>query len=433
MLRGVQLGRVNFYPARPDGDRLRITTQIQVAVWFNAPAGSGLNQVEAAVDPLLEQVKSYVVNPDNVSAWVRSNEQEGVTNRVETVEAKNTAAIEVEQAGIVAISYADLTGISFPLSGVNPANLQLTRDGSSIAYQWEGDGDAVFEADERLLFYAEPRFSRYTQADVYFLTAGSSPGLKMSSRSASPSALPSGVPLVEATFETNDIYTPNCYCGSLPAGRDGDRWVWDHLQKPDRTSVDYPFDLPDEDPSQAANLKLWLIGYTDIPAANPDHKVDVILNGDIDNKLGTIVWDGKQAIAESFQIPANKLLTGENTLTLTLPGIGVNVELVWLDAFQIQYARSSALVGNFVAFSGGSSQHAYTLGLSGNTGLHAYEITNPGEPIILNNLTVSGTVKLGDPAGGGVRRYWVTNQAGIASPSRLRCFPRRRLLVERIT
>ena len=417
IVRGVQLARVDFYPARPEAGKLHMTTQIQVGVRFNATESSGTRSDASIRDPLLERVQASVVNPDAVRAPSRSTFS---SSGVSGAEALNVAVVEVEQTGVVAITYADLQNIGFALSGVNPVNLHLTRDGTAIAYQWDGDGDAVFEPGERLLFYADPRFSRYTSSDAYFLSAESSAGLRMDTRSASPTGLPDATPVVDSTVELNDIYTPGCYCAPIPAGRDGDRWVWDRLQIPDRPSVDFPFELPDVDPTKEATLNLWLIGYTDV-AANPDHQVDVILNGDTANKLGTIVWDGKQAIAESLAISPNKLQTGSNTLTLTLPGIGgVSVEGTWLDAFQVEYARSSAPLGNTVDFIGVTTQHAYTVALANNSGLRAFEITDPDVPLVLTDLNVSGSVELGDPVAGGIRRYWVTNEAGITAPSGLR-------------
>ena len=79
------------------------------------------------------------------------------------------AIVSVAQPGLTAISYASLAAIGFPLAGIDPLFFHLTRAGSEIAMQWDGDGDSVFEAGERLLFVADPRFSRWTNTDEYYL------------------------------------------------------------------------------------------------------------------------------------------------------------------------------------------------------------------------------------------------------------------------
>ncbi|WP_343424568.1 hypothetical protein [Candidatus Amarolinea dominans] len=92
--------------------------------------------------------------------------------------------------------------------------------------QWDGNGnsaDPSFQAGERLLFYADPRFSRWTNTDVYYLTVGDQPGLRMTSRPANPAPQPAGTAWLTGTVEINALYTPTCYCGRLPPGRDGDR------------------------------------------------------------------------------------------------------------------------------------------------------------------------------------------------------------------
>ncbi|MBK9231123.1 MAG: hypothetical protein IPO15_09730 [Anaerolineae bacterium] len=98
--------------------------------------------------------------------------------------------------------------------------------GTEIAMQWDGNGnsaDPSFQAGERLLFYADPRFSRWTNTDVYYLTVGDQPGLRMTSRPANPAPQPAGTAWLTGTVEINALYTPTCYCGRLPPGRDGDR------------------------------------------------------------------------------------------------------------------------------------------------------------------------------------------------------------------
>jgi hypothetical protein len=335
---------------------------------------------------------------------------------------EKVAAIEVESAGLVSLTRADLQAIGFPVGSTNPNHLHLTRSGSPIAYQWSGDEDALFESQERLLFFAEPRFSRWTSADVYTLWQGDSPGLRMHTRSALPTGLPAGTAWAELTAETNAIYTPECYCAPIPPGRDGDRWVWADLKRSkDDQEVHYnfSFQLPSVDPAQPASLTVWLIGYTAVQA-DPDHLVTASVN-EID--VGQVAWEGKAATSASLPIPAGVLQAGDNTLTLALPGLeAVNIEGAWLDAFSLRYALGAEPGGATVSFTGADTPHAYQVSLTSTDGLLGYDLTDPLQPVALTDLQVSepGRVTVEDPLDDQVHRYWLSTLSQVSPPTRLR-------------
>jgi Peptidase family C25/Propeptide_C25 len=411
IVRGQRLASLHFYPLRPSGEGLRLTEYARVEVHFNAPlqpAGQDL----VASDPLLAVLGRQVVNPaqmqptypDSISLPSGQEAPAGQETRV---------AIEVSQVGITAITYEALKASGFPVDSVNPQNLHLARAGQAVSYEWDGDGDNKFEPGERLLFFAEPRFSRWTRLDVYFLWEATSPGAQMSSRSAAPGSLPAGTPWTEAVFEKNVLYTPDCYCAPIPAGRNGDRWTWDSLQVPSRSSVSFSFTLPAMDPSQGATLTVWLIGYTDL-AAQPDHRVEFRLNG---TPVGSHQWDGKQAVEVKLNIAPTILQAGQNTLNLTLPED--RVEGMWLDAFRVRFARGGAASGKTLLFQGEATRHAYTIALDSTQNLRAYDITATNQPVQLEETKISGnSVSLGDPDDGMKHRYWLGNR--VENPDRVR-------------
>jgi hypothetical protein len=409
------MARLIFYPVHPDGDSLRVTEYIKIEVHFNIQPGASAG-FAAADDPIIAGLRSRVINPGQVEP-----SPPGMPAPMEktTLATQNTtAAVEVSQQGLFAISYEELSGAGFPLAGVDPRTLHLLQDGKEIPLEWEGDADQDFEPGERLLFYAQPRFSRWTNSDVYFLTQSSELRADIQTRSADPSGLQVGVAMEETTAEQNKIYTPDCYCAPIPPGRDGDRWVWDELKWPDSNSANYTLSLPDAQVNQPATLTVWLIGYTDV-SQNPDHLVQVSLNGTL---LGELSWDGKKAIQEAFEIQASTLKVGENTLSLALSGIsGVSVEGAWLDAFSIRYAGGGSAVGNAIGFSGEATPHAYGLQLAETDELRAYDVTEPLQPARLEGFTTGpgGAISLGD-GDLASRRYWVTAESGIFAPEKIR-------------
>ncbi len=138
--------------------------------------------------------------------------------------------ILVTTEGVYALDYAALITAGLPVENINPATLRLLHAGSEIAAQWEGDADAVFQAGERLLFYARPQPTPYAGHDVYRLLWGGANGRRMSQRAGDPDGLPPGVAWATALAEENAAYD------SLHQDRNGERWFWKRLKHPDLIS-----------------------------------------------------------------------------------------------------------------------------------------------------------------------------------------------------
>ncbi len=186
-----------------------------------------------------------------------------------------------------------------------------------------------------ILFYAEPRFSRWADFDTYLLREEDNPGKRMVNRSSNPSGLPMGRALAEQFLEQNSIYTPDCYCASIPAGYGGDHWAWDEIKIPYQGSVtkSYNFNLSNVDTGKPGVLTLWLLGFTDL-IVETDHMVRAYINNHQLNP--DIIWDGKQSIEKDLLVSPSWLNEGSNTLKIHLPGI-VDIEGIYLDAFRIKY------------------------------------------------------------------------------------------------
>jgi hypothetical protein len=419
LMRGVQLARITFYPAIPEGSSLRVTRRLRVQVVWEAAAQEGI--ASAQFDPMTAAVQRAIINPWDVAP--RPNPRDASTRHTAVV--SPTAYIEVESSGIHEMMYDDLEPLGF--AGTNPQNVRLFRNGEEIAYEWVGDTDTVFEEEEGLRFYAVHRFSRWTTVDVYRLVAESGPRQKkILDRPAYPLGLDTGIPWVERVYEENHIYTPDSFSGHLPAGRDGDRWMWQRLLypdgdpgPPDLSSTSFTVQVPAVDTSQDAELTLWFVSRTDV-AAGPDHRVDVSLNG---TPLGRVEWDGRAAITATLPITAGMLYIGQNTLALSLPGIpGVAVEETWIDGFAVRHARSLLMADTSVRFSSViTARQAYTVAVAGSAPFRAYDITQPTQPQRLAFVEIEGnSIIMGDPEEGYPRDYLVASTEGILTPTRVR-------------
>ncbi len=410
VLRGVRLARLTFRPVQLVDGQLRLTESISATIQFNSPPGFA-RPAAAAPDLLQTAVAAQIINPGQLAVIPSANS----TSRPES--ADPTIFIEVAKPGITAVTYADLQAAGFPVGSLNPANLQLWYDGQPRPLEWLGDGDAQFEPGESFRFYAAPWFSRWQANDVYTLTAGGSPGSRMQSQAASPDGLNSGLLWLTAVAEQNQIYTPDCLCG-LPAGRDGDRWVWEDLRQPGRPSASFTVELPYVNTNQPAQLTVWSIGLTSLSAA-PDHHLDLSFNG---SGLGRVSWDGKTAVTHTLSLPASSL-KASSTLGLTVPVVpGVSIDGVLLDGFSVRYRYSGAPFAasqqQFVQ--GANARRAYTAALSSSAGLRLYDITNPATPARLTGVVLQGSsVSWGDPDGAG-HSYLLTTSSSLHAPAALR-------------
>jgi hypothetical protein len=445
VLRGVRLGRLLYYPLLPAEDGLRWVGEIRARLIFNLPPGTAIQDFtpQSQRDPIIQSIQDAVLNPSQV---IPASPVLGMSAPASLQESGPFAILEVDvdsnpgyvpvgggQAGddtpldlpyLVDLSYEALQAIGFPVATVSPVDLQLTHGGVEVAMRFTGNGNAAFEPGEKFQFLAFPRVSRWTHKDTYLLRVGAGPGLRMTEQPASPSGTAASA-VVEKVFERNKIYTPDCNCGSIPAGWDGDHWVWEELKVGGAASRTYTFSLPSLASNQPGVLTLWAISYTNV-LQNPDHQVEVKLNNTTlaPTVTGSDQWDGRAARKITFTIPAN-LLEGSNTLVVNLPGIsdgagGKLVEGMWLDAYAVQYRLGSAAAGARVLFQGEATQKQYTVKMDAFSELAAFDVSDENQPKRLTGYGVSGTtVNLGDPAGGGAHRYLLVTGAPIIPTLRL--------------
>jgi hypothetical protein len=409
VMRGVRLARLTFHPVLFAAGGMEVIREARATVQYRSGGAAGeiLPAEAVAGDASLAALSSAVVNPAQM-AISASQSPAGIAlaNRA------GQAAIEVSARGLTAVTQAALASAGFPVGTVDPHTLHLERNGVEIPTEWDGDDDAAFEAGEALVFYAEPRFSRWTARDVYFLSASSAPRKTMQVRTVDPAGKPASALWLDTLFEENEIYTPDCYCAPIPAGRDGDRWVWDTLRKPDRTSANYPADLAAVDGTQPAAVTVWMIGFTAVN--NTTHTVQVRVNGHL---LGTVVFAGKTANPTdqaTLTIPAGVLESGNNSVELTLAESGAAVDGVWLDAFSIHYARDLSTASAAFEATGVGTPGQYPLTVASTAGLRAYDVTEADNPERLAGIAMNGAqAVLADPSGGLPRRYAVTPDGTI--------------------
>jgi hypothetical protein len=413
-MRGVDLGRLVFSP-QYSSSGARQVVRLEAVLQFPGAEPASLSSSSIHSDPLHALISGLLLNPQHLSPALLHTP---TASNVFALNPLPLAVIEVSRAGLTVLDYPSLQEAGVDLDGLDPSLLRLERDGVQIPFEWEGASANHFQPGDRLLFYADPRFHRYSNYDAYYLYQGESAAPLISLRSGVPSGLPESPAWIEHLFEEERIYTPGCYCAPIPAGRDGERWVWEALHRPARPHLEIPFHLPPVDDRYPVYLTVWMIGYTDLPA-NPDHRVQVLVN---DLPAGQLEWNGKQAVEIQLELPAHQLIPGQNRLGLHLPGLpGVAVEGVWLDAFRVMYAAGSYPVAGGLSFQAQQPAHRIQVALADTAGARAYDVSDPDQPVRLTGIQLSqpGTVSL-SPGGQEAAQIWLGGEAAIQPPIRVR-------------
>ncbi len=440
-LRGHRVVALRIYPLRvnPVRRELEVIKRVRLAVRFSrtAPTG-GLTAQADSGDPVTQALASVLINPE-AAGWVDSaaarSDRAGMAQST-TVGAQASGGqikVLVGEPGLYALSFSTLRDAGVPVDSIDPATFRMTHGHprQEVAIRVEGT---------RILFYAVPAPSRYTDQDAYFLSYGGPSGLRMASRSGDPAGLPEGVARRTVIVEENHYYDPHYIA------RDGDYWYWDNLRRPDRTSGSYTIRLETPRTDTSATLTVWLRGYTN-PPSNPDHRIRFTFNG---NVLGEQTWDGAKAITATFNVPGGWLRSGENQVGLSLPGLsGVTVEGTWLDAVGLRYAtrhlsgqvvvegengrkRYSLILNNpdsyhvylpiiqRAATTATAQEHATDLPQATSTSVAVYDITQPLQPKIVTGFAWDGnTLTIGD-ADTSSARYLIVPAGQEKTPLALR-------------
>ena len=399
---------VYINPLTAQSEQLRaITLQIN----FDDPAPRS-RVASDLTDPIAKSLTRELVNPI-AKNWttdaVHAPKIQATTLPAET-------KITIDHIGFYALSYADLQSVGMPVDTLDPRQLQLTHGypRQTVSVWVEGADDGHFNPGDRILFFAEPSFSRYTDDDAYFLSIGGSvarpaaiqdeplPNKVFLPLVVRPFVRVENLPVGTATFiataEENHFYD-ELYPDHL-----GDHWFWQKLDALGDRDINVSLILA-PDGSQSATVHVWFQGVT-----AHDHRVQVAVNG---HYIGDAVWSGRNAYQFEAVINGAILSSGPNTIGLTLVD---TVGAVWLDAIQLDYPAQPNGGGQML-FSGEDNSHAYAFGGWQNSNPTVLDVTDPLDAKRVTNIALAGdgTLTIGDESAG-THRYFVAAEGSIASP-----------------
>jgi len=401
-LRDQPVAQVQFYPLQynPATGQVRLYRRILARVTWEAPspaATAGARWASPAYERLLQSTLLNYEARERSATTEQPATTEVVTTSLSSFPARAgrieeglfsaavtpTLKIGVTTDGLYQLTYDDLTSARFSLSGVDPRTLVLSQRGVEIPILIAGEDDGRFDPGDVLLFYGAAMADAYTTHNVYWLTAGGSPGRRMETRDGTISGsapVPTHFPTTLHAEE--DTY----YWVTMPDGQGQDHWFWENrLTAPGWRD----YYLPLHHLSTAAStvtVRVRLKGRTDADTY-PDHHTRIYLNGvEIDDQR----WDGFQAYEHQVAVPHSYLREGGNVLQVQGVGdTGAAVDQFFLNWIEVAYwdtyvaEEDTLLLG---APSQGTFQFEVT-GFGGNE-VEVFDVTDPADVVRITNGAV---------------------------------------------
>ncbi len=316
--------------------------------------------------------------------------------------------IRTASGGLHRLTYNDLVGAGVPLASVDPATFAMHYLGQPVAIHVMGDGDARFEPDELVVFYAQPYQGRYQTSNVYWFTYGAEPGLRMAERTVTPTG---SEPLITTITQTLHVELDSEYRTQFPLPQDADHWFDWPLSPDSATAVvtatrTYDLALDDALTGGTLRIRAALHGGAN-HALNPDKSIAITLN---DHYVATHQWEGMTYTIAEASAPAAWLDGAPNRVHLTaaisqLPGIAFySVVPDWV---QVSYPALADAENNRIDIEG-VAEGANRVAVSGfsTSDAQVYELRDPNRPVRI--LAASA-----EPAGGGYTlSFWDADLPG---------------------
>ncbi|MFZ2488939.1 MAG: C25 family cysteine peptidase [Anaerolineae bacterium] len=338
--------------------------------------------------------------------------------------AMTSGALRIRTAarGMFRLTYNDLVAAGVPVASVAPATFAMSYLGDPIAIEVTGEADGSFDNGDLVIFYAQPYVGRYQKENVYWFTYGGAAGLRMNTRTVTPSG---NEPVVTTITNTLHIELDKDYRTNFPRPRDVDHWFDLPLSPDVATGVltatrSYNITLDDALTSGVVQMDAALHGGAERPV-NPDKSVAVYLNSHL---AVTHQWEGMTYTTFATAAPASALLATGNQVKLVaavsqLPG--VEFYSISPDWVTLRYPALADAEGDSI-YIAEAPFGANRLDVTGFTtpDIEVYDLRRPNQPVRVvsaNALAAGATYTLSvwdEPLPGA--SYYLSSHAALAAP-----------------
>ncbi len=305
----------------------------------------------------------------------------------------------VRQEGLYRVAQQDLVALGFD-AGVNPRFIKVTAAGIEQPITVVGGKDGRFDAGDSVEFYGVGLDSPWTDAQAYWLSAGSEPGKRINTETGARG--PMSGPSFAYTVERKDR---TVYFSAL---RNGDKENFFGAVIA-RDPVDQALRLTGVSarPQADAKLQIGLQGVTAVA-----HQVGVRLNGE---DVGEINFNAQGQGIATFSVRQSLLKEGENTVTLQTRSGDGSVSLV--DFISVTYWRDYSAVDNYLALTAGTNEQVTVDGFTSSS-VRVLDVTEAasGRVTELECAVQGGSVSF-SAAGPGTRRLIALTADHIKTPA----------------
>lgn len=401
ILRGQRLVSVAVFPLQYNAalNSLRVYENLTVKVAFMGGQVSNLNNWVADSEVFEQQLQNLLLNYLEARAWRQpASGSSTLTANELNWDVPNPAwKVTLTTQGFYLLSRDALSAAGFPVDTPTPANIQLFNQGQPVAIEVRLDAQNHVAS---IIFFGEALESKYSNKNVYWLTVGTNPGLRMSTRSVTPGT---------ATLRTS--HTRLEHFDSVPglaqyylAGATGtddfERYFMGFIaptsDQPIRRNITLPFNLDHAPIDGSGTLRASLYSMMDFPL-NPDHHVAFYVN---DIYVGDTWFDGRNWHNVSKTIPVGLLRSGANTIKVTCPNdTGLGIDSAFVDWLELEFADPFIANGEKLTFSTDTSGtwRYQVSGFSASSAVEVFEISDPRLPARLTGATfASGTLNFQD-------------------------------------
>jgi hypothetical protein len=418
-MRSQRIVSVSVFPVQysPSQKTIRFYKKVRFTLRF--PQSSTLaahgRPLNAEPGPFESILRSSLANYESAKSW----RVMPVSSRAQSVFTPPTPGwkLFVNNNGIYRLTKPFLDSVGINLAGVDPKTLRVINRDNEIPIYVYGENDGTFDPGDYLEFYGVAETTSYTSNNVYWLTYGGAPGLRMGQKDGTPQDT-SNYPkyfLKRLHFEENYYYDL-----SIAEGEGLDHWFWDYLIAP--ANKDYTLPIPfTSDTTYPAKVKVVLQGSTYTPTL-PDHHAEVYLNG---TKVTDLWWDGQTGAQAEVGISPTLLVAGNNTLRIRGPNdTGSSMDIFYINYFEVEYGRKFFAESDRIDFSyTGSGTKCFPLTGFSTSDLRLFDIT---DPLVVKRI-VNGTI---DQVAGSFRlrfsdtvavlkRYYAITAAQVQRPKKV--------------
>jgi hypothetical protein len=269
--------------------------------------------------------------------------------------------LSVNHEGWYRINQPDLVGAGLD-PNVNPRNLQLFVDGREVPMTIQSSQSGKFDSSSSISFYGLGLDAASSDAHVYWLAAGTQPGLRIEKVQAKGEA--SGATSFAYTVERKDR---SIYFAALRNG-DAENFFGAVIAG---GPVDQSLSLSRVNKATTANaqLEVALQGVTEQP-----HRVAVYLNG---AQVGALNFSGMSRGLLSLPVPHTLLNEGENVIRLVPQTADTDVSLV--DSIRITYQHAFKADSNALRLSANAATQVTVDGFT-SSDIRVFDVTNPDQP-----------------------------------------------------